>query len=106
MAEYVRVATEEEIVEGTIHPFVVGDEEIAVARCDGDLYAINDICTHAYTHLSGGELDTDDCVVECPLHGARFSLRTGRVRALPATEPIKTYAVRVVDGQIEVAIGD
>ncbi len=104
MTSYVAVAGEDEVGEGEIKAFVIGGREIAVARCDGELHAIDNICSHAYTHLSEGEIDTDDCVVECPLHGARFDLRSGRVRALPATEPIETFPVRVVDGQIEVGL--
>ncbi len=104
MAQYVVVARDEEIGEGEIRAFDIGGLEIAVARCDGELYAVTNICSHAHAYLAEGELDTDDCTVECPLHGARFDLATGRVRALPATEPIDTYPLRVVDGQIEVAL--
>ena len=104
MTDFVAVAGADEIEDGTIHEFVVGGEEIAVVRCEGELYAITNICSHEYAHLSEGELDTDDCVIECPLHGARFDLASGRVRALPATEPIRTYEVRVVDGRVEVGI--
>ena len=105
MAEFVAVVGVDEIGEGDIRSFVVGGEEIAIARCDGEFYAITDICSHEHAYLSEGELDTDECVVECPLHGARFDLASGRVRALPATEPITTYPVRVNDGKIEVAVG-
>ncbi len=105
MAEFVPIAGVDEIAEGSVQAFVVGDEEIAVVRCDGEIYAVTNICSHEYAYLSEGEVDTDECVIECPLHGARFDLATGRVRALPATEPIKTFPVRINDGQIEVAIG-
>ncbi len=104
MAEYVAVAATDAIVEGTVQAFVVGDVEIAVAQCEGEFYAFTNICSHAHAYLSEGEVDTDLCVIECPLHGARFDLATGRVRALPATEPIETYPTRVVDGQVEVAL--
>jgi 3-phenylpropionate/trans-cinnamate dioxygenase ferredoxin subunit len=104
VAEYIPVTSAGDIVEGSIRGFVVGDKEIAIARCEGELYAVDAICSHQYAYLPEGEVDTDLCVIECPLHGASFSLRTGRVRALPATEPIKTYPVRVTDEVIEVAI--
>ncbi len=83
----------------------MADTEIAVARCDGEVYAFSNICTHALAFLSEGDLDTDDCTIECPLHGARFDITTGKVRSLPATIPLPTYDVRIVDGQIEVAVG-
>ena len=104
MAEFVPVAGVDDIAEGTVQSFVVGDEEVAVARCDGGFYAFTNICSHAHAYLAEGEVDTDECVIECPLHGARFDLETGRVRALPATEPIRTFPVRIVDGQLAVAV--
>lgn len=105
MAEYVAVAPADAIAEGTVQAFVVGDVEIAVAQCEGSFYAFTNICSHEHAYLSEGEVDTDLCWIECPLHGAQFDLATGRVRALPATEPIETYPTRVVDGQVEVALG-
>ncbi len=104
MAEFVPVVGVDDIAEGSVQSFVVGDEEVAVARCDGEFYAFTNICSHAHAYLAEGEVDTDECVIECPLHGARFDLATGRVRALPATEPIKTFPVRIAGGQVEVAV--
>ncbi len=106
MADFVPVVSADAIVEGTVQAFDVGDIEIAVARCDGEFYAFTNICSHEHAYLSEGEVDPDECVIECPLHGARFDMATGRVRALPATEPIGTYPIRVVDGQVEVAIDE
>jgi len=69
---------------------------ICLARlADGEVFAINDICSHDQVELSDGELDDD--VVECPLHGSCFNVRTGAVEGLPATEPVATYPV-LVDG--------
>ncbi len=104
MAEFVRVGSVEDIEEGGVIGVVVGGVEIALARCDGEIYALDNVCTHAHAYLSEGDIDTDDCVIECPLHGARFDLATGRVRSLPATVSARTFPVRVADGQIEVEI--
>jgi 3-phenylpropionate/trans-cinnamate dioxygenase ferredoxin component len=104
MPEYVAIAAVDDIEEGAIRGYVIGNQEIAIARCDGEFYAVDAICSHAHAYLYEGEVDTDDCVVECPLHGARFSLSTGRVRALPASEPIKVYQLRISEGTIEVAL--
>jgi nitrite reductase/ring-hydroxylating ferredoxin subunit len=104
MPEFIPITTVDQIPEGTIRGFVVGGKQIAVACCDGEFYAIDEICTHAHAYLSEGEVDPDDCTIECPLHGARFALATGRVRALPATEPVNTYPLEIRDGQIAVAV--
>lgn len=71
----------------------VGDRAVAVARCDGSVYAILDVCSHADVALSEG--DVDDCSIECWLHGSRFDLRTGEAMSLPATNPVPVFAVEV-----------
>ena len=65
---------------------VVRDEE-------GDLHAINDVCSHQYVLLSEGEVD--GCTIECWLHGSRFDLRTGAPSGLPATRPVEVYPLTV-----------
>jgi 3-phenylpropionate/trans-cinnamate dioxygenase ferredoxin subunit len=60
---------------------------------DGGFYALNDICTHEEFFLSDGELWGMD--VECPQHGSRFNLQTGKVTGLPAVIPAQTYVVTV-----------
>ena len=65
---------------------------------DGELFAIDDTCTHQDASLADGWVE--GCEVECPLHGSRFDLRTGAVDDLPATEPVRTHRVGVVDGVI------
>ena len=67
---------------------------ICVAHAeDGEFYAINDICTHEEFFLHEGELWGLD--VECPQHGSRFNLQTGKVTGLPAVIPAETYPVTV-----------
>jgi 3-phenylpropionate/trans-cinnamate dioxygenase ferredoxin subunit len=104
MAEFVRVATVAEIEDGAVQAFEVNGETIALANCGGEFYAINNICSHAYAELSKGDVDTDECTLECPLHGSAFDLATGRPRGLPAIVPVATYPVQVVDGEIQVAV--
>ncbi|CAM5362697.1 MULTISPECIES: bifunctional 3-phenylpropionate/cinnamic acid dioxygenase ferredoxin subunit [Streptomyces] len=67
---------------------------------DGDLYAIDDTCTHQDASLSEGWLE--GCLVECPLHAASFDLRTGRPTCLPARRAVRTHSVTVEDGLIHV----
>ncbi len=68
----------------------------------GEIYAIDDSCTHEDTPLSDGWFES--CFVECPLHGSRFDLRTGVPDGFPATEPVRTYCTDVVDGVIRVDV--
>jgi len=74
---------------------------VELARlASGEVFAISDLCSHEDIELSDGDLDGED--VECPAHGSRFNVRTGEVSGLPAEEPVATYPVTVVDGQIVV----
>ena len=67
--------------------------EIALVRCDDEIHAIRDECSHAAIALSEGEVT--GCEIECWLHGSTFDLRTGRPTTLPAFEPVPIYSVRV-----------
>ena len=73
---------------------------IAVFNADGDLYAIDDTCTHQDASLADGWLD--GCAVECPLHASCFDLRTGKVSGPPAKTPVRTHQVVVQNGMIYV----
>ncbi|WP_426504513.1 bifunctional 3-phenylpropionate/cinnamic acid dioxygenase ferredoxin subunit [Dactylosporangium sp. McL0621] len=75
------------------------NEPIALFRTeDGEVYAIDDTCTHQEASLSDGWLE--GCEVECPVHSSRFDLRTGAVDAPPAKTPVRTHKVEVRDGTI------
>ena len=103
MAEFVTVGSGQEIADGTAVAFAVGDEEVAVARVDGELYAFSDICTHRQCNLAnGGEID--GTTIGCECHGSVFSMETGEVVSPPATEPIAIFPVREVDGEIQVQV--
>ena len=78
--------------------------EIGVFNCDGEILAIEDVCTHDGGTLGDGPLDTTACTVECPRHGALFDLRTGAALTLPAYMPVETFPVLVEDGQIKIEV--
>ena len=80
----------------------LGRYDVAVARHEDEVFAVENICSHAAVALSEGEVS--DCTVECWLHGSRFDLRTGKPTGLPATEPIATFPVDVRDGDIYVDV--
>ena len=77
---------------------VEGAEPIAVFNVDGDLYAIDDTCTHQDASLADGWLD--GCTVECPLHASCFDLRTGKVSGPPAKVGVRTHKVVVEAGTV------
>ena len=98
MPDFVKVATIHAIPENGLCVAEYAGQRIALYNLGGQIYATTDICSHAYAELSEGWLDTDDCTIECPLHGSRFDIRTGAVLSLPAYEPIAILTV-LVDGQ-------
>ena len=76
----------------------VADQEIGVYRVGDKLYAIEDVCPHAYALLSQGFVEGEE--VECPLHGALFHIPTGKCLAQPADRDLATYPVREEGGRI------
>ena len=75
---------------------------ICLARSEGEVYAISDVCSHADVSLSEG--DVEDSTVECWLHGSRFDLRTGKPTGLPAVKPVPTYSVTVEGDDVYVKL--
>ena len=102
MADWIRVCTTYELLPGEYRNVYDGDTPIAVFNIDGELYAIADVCTHDGGSLDQGELDGKE--IECPRHGARFDVTTGKVLCLPAVRPLKTYPARSTDGTIEIDV--
>jgi len=80
------------------------DLEIGVFNCGGTLYAIEDRCSHDDGPLVEGELDQDECTIECPRHGSRFDLKTGQPKSLPAYVPVDTFPVIIEDETIKVEV--
>ena len=68
---------------------------IGVYNCGGELYGLEDRCSHDDGPLCEGEFDCEERVAVCPRHGARFDIPTGRALALPAYIPVETFPVRV-----------
>lgn len=103
MAEFAEVARASDIAPGAIAIVKVGESEIALANVNGQFYAVQNECTHAQGPMGEGEW-VDEYNLECPWHGSMFDIRTGETRNPPATEPLKTYEVKVEDGVVKVAI--
>ena len=94
----------EELPPGTMKLVTAGLVSLGVYNVDGELYALEDRCSHDDGPLVEGEWEPEEAVVICPRHGATFDIRTGRALTLPAYEPVETYPVRVEDGLVKVTV--
>lgn len=102
MAEFV-VAKESEIACGAMAALRAGGKNIVLCRApDGTFSALEDRCSHAEVKLSGGLFD--GAQVTCPAHGARFDAKTGKALCMPAVTGVKSFAVRVVNGEVIVVL--
>ena len=68
---------------------------VALARIGDRVFAIGDTCSHAEVSLSEGEIDVEECALECWRHGSLFSLETGEALTMPAVRPVPVYSVRI-----------
>jgi 3-phenylpropionate/trans-cinnamate dioxygenase ferredoxin subunit len=91
-----------DVAEGKMHACAIGGREILVCRTRDGVYALDNICTHAYARLNEGRLRGNRLI--CPLHGASFDVRDGRVLGAPATRPLLTHALIVIDDRIEISV--
>jgi 3-phenylpropionate/trans-cinnamate dioxygenase ferredoxin subunit len=102
-AGYRRVASESDLPPNKLMSVDLDDDvRICLAHADGRIYAFQDNCTHKDFPLSAGALD--DGQVECAWHGARFDMASGRAVRLPAIKPVKTYEVKIENGDIYIAV--
>ncbi|MBI1885880.1 MAG: non-heme iron oxygenase ferredoxin subunit [Chloroflexi bacterium] len=101
MADFVKVATVDEIPPGEMKVVELGGEEIAVANVDGQFFAFGNSCPHRGGPLGEGLLVGE--AVECPWHGSQFSVKTGEVVTPPANEGVPTFEVQVEGSDVKVA---
>ncbi|MBI2748505.1 MAG: non-heme iron oxygenase ferredoxin subunit [Burkholderiales bacterium] len=102
--EWVTVALRADLGAGGMIAVAFGDYQIALYDVGGEILATDSTCTHAEGLLTDGTLQGE--IVECPLHGGRFSVRTGKGMGPPIPCDLKTYPVRVVEGEIQVRLPD
>ena len=102
MAEFHKLAAADELAPGEIKQYRVEDRFVALCNVDGEFHAFEDVCTHQFTHLSDGGFTGSE--VKCPLHGARFDVKTGAAKSLPAVKPVPKHEVKVEDGHVYVAL--
>ena len=99
MADFVTITTTDQLKPGERIIVEIGSRWIAVFNVDGQYYAVEDRCTHDDGPLADGELY--GCEIECPRHGARFDVRTGKVTAPPALVDVPIYEVRIVGNDVQ-----
>ena len=104
MAETIDICPVSELPPGAMRLVEWEELEIGIFNCAGELLAIEDRCSHDDGVLVEGELDETTCTIECPRHGSKFDLRTGKPVNLPAYQPVDTFPVSVEDGVIKIEV--
>ena len=99
---FVRVCALDEVPTDEALGVTVEALDVAVARNGDEIFAIQDLCSHAAVSLSEGEVA--NCTIECWLHGSTFDLRTGKPQTFPATEPVATFPVELRGDEIHVDV--
>ncbi|HEY5348994.1 MAG TPA: non-heme iron oxygenase ferredoxin subunit [Candidatus Lustribacter sp.] len=94
------VARKSAIAPGEMTRVMVAGIPVLLCNVEGELYAVEDVCTHDDGELDGGELE--GCHIICPRHGAKFDVTTGQALTLPAVTPLPTYTVRVDGDDVSV----
>ena len=102
--EWLTVALRSELPAGGMKAVAFGGRELALYDVGGEVYATDNLCTHAYALLTDGSLEGG--VVECPLHGGRFEVATGKGLGPPIPCDLQTYRVRVLDNEIQLLLPD
>ncbi len=101
-SEFTRFCKVEELPPESKKAAKINGTWVLVCHSDGRLFAVSNICSHAVKPLLPGRMR--NCTITCAVHGAKFNLETGEALNLPATKPIPTYELRVVDEWIEVKV--
>ena len=103
MPEWVRVAGVADCKdEGCLHRTLDNGDAVVLARWEGEIFALEDRCSHEDFPLSDGEVDNGE--IECVLHGARIDLQTGKAVQLPAIRPVKTFPVEIRDEEVFIRV--
>jgi nitrite reductase/ring-hydroxylating ferredoxin subunit len=98
--QWTKVASLSALAAGRMIGVEVGDKPIAVYNVDGEIFATDNLCTHAFAMLTDGVLEGD--VVECPLHGGCYKVKTGEGMGPPVPSDLQIYPTRIVGDDIEV----
>lgn len=103
-AAWIRLMARDSLATGTVQPVRLAGRDLAIACTPEGVFALEDRCSHAEARMSEGRLR--GCRLTCPMHGAAFDVRDGRVLGRPASEPLRTFPVRIEEGFVEVLLPD
>ncbi|MGH8317164.1 MAG: Rieske (2Fe-2S) protein [Steroidobacteraceae bacterium] len=101
---FVRVARITDVPRGGMLEINVGARSIVLCHTREGWFAVDNVCTHAYSKLSEGRLRKTRLI--CPLHGGAFDCRTGAAIGSPAVAPLRSYVVRVIGDDVELALNE
>ncbi len=99
---WTRVAGVEDVADGEALPVEVMGLQLALYHVGDDWFCTDNVCTHAFALLTDGWLE--EHVIECPLHGGRFDVRSGRGMSAPITEDLQTFVVKIEGNDVLVAL--
>lgn len=102
MNEWIPVNSIESFINAPRQYVDVHNLHIAVVKLDDLFCAFESVCSHAMYELDDAPIE--DETITCPLHGAKFCIRTGEVLSAPAYEGLRTFPVRIVDGTVQIAV--
>lgn len=102
MGKYVKVCRVDDLADGAAKSVAVGGRALILARSDGRIFALDNLCTHDGGDLSEGRILAGQ--IQCPRHGALFNLKTGDATQMPAVVGINTYDVKTENGDVLVAL--
>ena len=101
---WTQLCAQDLVPEGEHRAIFIDDKRLCAVNDGTSYYVVDDLCTHGVAYLSEGYCDTDEMVVECPLHGGLFCYRSGAASGKPAEKPVRNYPVKIVDGVVMVQL--
>jgi 3-phenylpropionate/trans-cinnamate dioxygenase ferredoxin component len=102
MPIFVTVAKTTDIEPGQVKYVAVDDYQLAICNVDGTFHCIENVCTHDGGALNQGYLQGD--VIECPRHGGRFNVISGKAVHMPAVAPVEVFPVKVEGDEVKVSL--
>lgn len=100
MNDWTRACTSAELLPGESKVVWIDETAVLLCNLDGEVYALEDRCSHEDFELSAGTFDASGATVECVLHGAKFDVRTGHPLCPPAYVPVERFETRIEDGAV------